>query len=112
MSPDDIKNIATMQNDIAHLTKSFDEFKDDTREFHRAQTQAIDDLKRLWQEVGGLFRGMADIQAQVNKNTSWLDKNGANTETVIAEWKNNKKRLLDYVWKFGWIIVTVYILAK
>lgn len=107
MSPDEqqITAIATMQSNIEHLTSAFDEFKRDTKEFHRTQTLAIDDMKRQWQEVGGFISSLSAIQVQVNKNSEWLSLHKSELEEIIEERKDNKKRFWDFVWKFGWIVL-------
>ncbi len=103
--------VARMQSDIAHLTKSFDEFRIDTKDFHKQQSQAIDEMKKQWQEVGGIITGLADIQRQVNECTHWINKHGPFIVALIDRDKDNAKRFWDYLWKFGWVLVGSGLIA-
>ncbi len=118
MEQEQIIKISKMETNIEHLTKSFDEFRLDTKDFHKQQTQAIDDMKRQWQEMGGLFKGMADLQHEINECHAWINKYGATVATIVEEREDNRSRWLDAGFKFGGVIlmfvlsVYVYINGK
>lgn len=62
----DAGRMARMEADISHLTKSFDEFKDETKIFHERQTDMLDELKEGWQKFGGIIQGLSGMQKQIN----------------------------------------------
>ncbi len=108
MSQEDEKiQVARMQSDIAHLTKSFDEFRVDTKDFHRQQSQAIDEMKRQWQEMGGVIKGMVDMQRVLNEHSDWINKHGPFLVAMVEERNDNRKRFWDYIWKFGWMALGI-----
>lgn len=94
-------DIATMQSDISHLTKAFDEFKEDTKEFHKKQSEAIDKLHSTYQEISGMLNLVSDLRTEVGLNTEWRTKNDEHLADLISEKKDNRKRLKDAAWKYG-----------
>lgn len=78
--------IARMQSDIAHLTKSFDEFKEETKEFHKEQTKMLNELSEKWLAYGGLSQGVLTIQKQVNENTVKIEKIEKWKIAFVAKW--------------------------
>jgi len=101
--------VARMQSDISNLTKSFDEFRLDTKDFHRQQSQAIDEMKRQWQEMGGVMKGMVDLQRTLNEHSEWINKHGPFLLAMIEEKQDNRKRFLEHVWKFGWMLMGIIL---
>ena len=67
-------------------------------------------MKRQWQEMGGVMKGMVDIQRTLNEHQDWISKHGPFLLAMIDERKDNRKRMLDYVWKFGWVLLGVILI--
>lgn len=106
--------IATMGSDIKHLKESFDEFKDDTKQFHEKQTEMLDELKAEWQKFGGLIQGLTSLQHQVNEHEKFISEYKHPIKEMVEDKKDNKKRWRDLAWKWGAILVifvaTMYVL--
>lgn len=106
--------IAKMGSDITHLKESFDELKEDTKEFHQQQTEMLDELKTEWQKFGGVVQGFTSIQIQVNEHEKFISEYKHPIKEMVEDKKDNKKRLRDLAWKWGAIllifVVTMYVL--
>lgn len=106
--------IATMGSDIKHLKESFDEFKEDTKQFHEKQTEMLDELKAEWQKFGGLIQGLTSLQHQVNEHEKFIAEIKAPVKEIMEERKDTKRRLRDIAWRWGGsvvlFVVVLYVL--
>lgn len=93
--------IAKMQSDIEHLAKSFDEFKEDTKEFHKKQSLLIDEWAKFRQEFGGITKLIADLRAMTQVNTEWRVEHQHSIEKIIADREDTTSRIKDAIWKYG-----------
>ena len=96
----DAGRMARMEADISHLTKSFDEFKDETKEFHERQTDMLEELKEGWQKFGGVVQGLATIQRQANDHERWISENREFIASLKEDKKDTKGRLKDFLYSF------------
>lgn len=62
-----IEDIATMKSEFHSLHTAFAEFKQDTKEFHKTQTEKFDELARTWQEFGGVIKMAADNAREIRE---------------------------------------------
>jgi len=83
---EDAGRMARMEANISHLAKSFDEFKDETKEFHKEQTKMLNELSEKWLAYGGLSQGVLTIQKQVNENTAQIEKIERWRIAFVAKW--------------------------
>lgn len=70
--------IAGMKSDMRSLKESFDEFKDETKEYHKNQAQRLDDMAESWQEIGSFVtmvtnqnKQIEELEKKVASNTKW-----------------------------------------
>lgn len=110
MEEQQLIKMSKMESNIEHLTKSFDEFRIDTKDFHKQQSQAIDDMKKQWQEMGGFMKGMADLQKNINECNSWINKYGPFLVAIVEKEQDNRRRWLDAGFKFGGMVL-MFILS-
>lgn len=100
---DQNEQIAILTTEMAHLTKSFDEFKADTKEFHKLQTAAAEEMRKQFSDMAISMNILIEVQAKANKNSEWIAKNSPLLEEIMNERKDNRKRFIDYFFKFGWL---------
>lgn len=96
----DAGRMARMEADISHLTKSFDEFKNETKVFHERQTDMLDELKEGWQKFGGVVQGLATIQKQANDHERWISENRDFIAGLKEDKKDNKGRMKDFLFSY------------
>lgn len=95
----DAERMVRVEENIDHLTKSFDEFKKETKEYHDYQTIALDGLNKEWGRLSGLLTGQSDLQSQINDLDKKIEENYVSKEE------------LDPIKKLVYGFVTVILLA-
>ena len=89
---------------MSHLTKSFDDFKIDTRDFHKEQ-------RLQWEKFGGEIQGFASIKAEVLMLTQWMAEVAPTLKLIIQDRQDNRKRLWDVAWKWGQLFIQAVFFA-
>jgi len=91
--------VAKMTVSLKEIEKSFDEMKQDTKEFHTQQTKKLDDLTQKWSTMSGEFKGMVDIQRQVNKHAAFITNHEPMLKEIKEERRQDRKQVRDLIWK-------------
>lgn len=106
-----IAQLARLDSNMAHLTKSVDEFKVDMKEANKRQQDTIDSIAKNWQEMSGTIRMILDVQKQVNDHEKFIDENKYFIEELRVNTKDTKQRVKTIVFKYTVEIILVLIAA-
>lgn len=94
--------ILEMSNNIKHMTKSFDDLKEQL-------SKHLDQQASFHQVVGGLEKLVSDQVQATGLNTVFRTNNNEMIEDIKEERRDNKRRAIDFIWKFGWVFLALYI---
>lgn len=99
--------IARMEEKMVYMTKSIDSLSSNTYEFHKKQEGQWEEMLKQWNNAYATIQKVVKIEVEVDNNSKWIQEHNTALSEIISERKDNRRRMLEYVWKFGWIILGI-----